>query len=155
LKTERPNSEQKLMSRHATDARYWSWLYCSGLMATLMVSGPNVALALNLYDGSNDGNNLEVNLSTTVDYSTAYRVNDPSKLLTSPVYSNANQDLLAVNTSEGDLDFQHGFFSNEIDVLPVLDVKDGNYGLHASGNFYLNSAYLGTTQDDKPENLNP
>ncbi len=124
--------------------------------AGLFLMLPGVAGAVNLYDGSSSGNNLEVNLTTTIDYSAAYRVNNPSTFLTKPLYpAGGSQNLLAVNTSEGDLDFQHGFFSNEIDALPVLDVKDGNYGMHVSGDFYLNTAYLGTNQDNQPGDLNP
>ncbi len=128
----------------------------AGTIATLAVLFyPNATFAFNLYDGSDAGNNLEVNLTTTLDYSAAYRVNNPSKLLTTSNYSSSAQNLLAVNTAEGDLDFRHGFFSNEIDALPVLDIRDGNYGMHVSGDFYINTPYLGTNQDNQPENLNP
>jgi hypothetical protein len=108
---------------------------------------PNSAHAFNLYNGNSSGNNLQINLSTTLSYTPIFRVQSPSAVLTSPT-TNANG-------SEGDLDFAHGLVSNEIDVLPVLDIKDGDYGAHFSGEAYLNSSFLGTNQNDQPSTLNP
>ena len=104
------------------------------------------AHAFNLYDGTQYGNNLEINLTTTLSYTPIFRTSNPSGLLISP----ANQ-----NDSEGDLNFQHGLVSNLFDVLPVLDIKDGDYGAHFSGDAYLNTSYLGTNQNDQPSTLNP
>src|SRR5580698_9542854 len=118
-----------------------------GVAGLLLAIAPGSAKALNLYDGSTDGNNVEVNLTTTLEYSTFYRVNDPSAILTSPTGN--------PNGSEGDLNFRHGFFTNEVEALPVLDVRDGNYGAHFSGELYLNTPYLGTNQNNQPDTLNP
>jgi hypothetical protein len=109
-----------------------------------LLAVPHDAQALNLYTGVLDGNNVEVNLSTTIEYSNFYRVNDPSAVLT----SNANGD-------EGDRDFRHGFVSNQFEVTPILDVKDGNYGIHVSGDAYLNTSYLDKNQNNSPETFNP
>jgi hypothetical protein len=35
-----------------------------------------------------------------------------------------------------------------------LDVKDGNFGAHVSGEFYINTSYLGTNQNDQPATNN-
>jgi hypothetical protein len=119
----------------------------AGAGALLLAAGAHQAKALNLYDGTQVGNNLEVNLTTTVSYSTFYRVNSPSAILTSPT-GNANG-------SEGDLAFQHGFFSNQAEILPVFDVRDGNFGLHASGEAYINTVYLQKNGNDQPATFNP
>ena len=104
---------------------------------------PNAG-ALNLYSGTSHGNNLEINLSTTVEYSNFYRVNDPSAVLTNNI-----------NGDEGDRDFRHGFVSNQFEVTPVLDIRDGNYGAHFSGDAYLNTSYLDKNQNNSPGTFNP
>ena len=121
----------------------------SGLAAgALMLMGaPHKANAWVLYNGENYGNNLEINLTTELQYSVFERVNDPSAVLTSPV-NNANG-------SEGDIDFRHGIVSNQFEVLPVLDIRDGDYGAHLSGELYLNTPYLGTNQNNQNENNPP
>jgi len=122
-------------------------LLSAGAFGVLAMSAPNAAHALNLYDGSTAGNQLEINLTTTLSYTPIFRVGNPSKRLTSAA---ANP-----NGSEGDLDFQHGLVSNEFDILPVLDIKDGNFGAHFSGEAYLNTSFLGTNQNDQPSTINP
>ena len=120
----------------------------SGLAAgALMLMGaPHKADAWILYNGENYGNNLEINLTTELQYSAIYRVNDPSAILTSPANANG---------SEGDIDFRHGIVSNQVEALPVLDIRDGDYGAHLSGELYLNTPYLGTNQNNQPDTLNP
>jgi hypothetical protein len=119
----------------------------AGAGALLLAAAPHQARALNLYSGSAAGNNLEINLTSTVEYSVFERVNSPSAILISPT-GNANG-------SEGDLAFQHGIIANEFEILPVLDIKDGDFGIHASGEAYLNTPYLGTNQNDQPGTFNP
>jgi hypothetical protein len=118
-----------------------------GAVGMLSVAVPHGACALNLYDGTSVGNNLEINLNTTISYTPIFRVSNPSSRLTSPT---ANP-----NGSEGDIDFAHGLVSNEFEILPILDIKDGDYGAHFSGEAYLNTSYLGTNQNDQPSTLNP
>jgi hypothetical protein len=107
---------------------------------------PHYASALNIYDGSDYGNNLEISLSTTLSYAGIVRTNNPSARLTGI----SNQ-----NGSEGDIDQAHGSVSNAFEVLPILDIKDGDYGAHFSGDAFLNPNYLGTNQNDQPNTLNP
>lgn len=124
----------------------------SGIAAGLIAGAgtflfvPQHARAFQLYNGPQYGNNVTVNLSTTISWTPIFRTNNPSKVLTS--LSNANG-------SEGDLDLQHGLVSNEFEILPVLDIKDGNYGAHFSGEAYINTVYLSPNQNDQPETLNP
>ncbi len=98
----------------------------------LLLGGP--ARAFNLYDGSQYGNNLEINLTTTVSYTGMLRVNSPSSTL--------------LSGQDGDANFQHGITTNLLSALPVLDIRDGDYGAHFSGQFYINTPYLGTNQND-------
>jgi hypothetical protein len=106
----------------------------AGACGLLLAASPRPAEALNLYDGSQYGNNLEINLTTTVSYTGDLRVNSPSAILKP--------------AEDGDANFQHGIVSNLFEVVPVLDIRDGDYGAHFSGQFYLNTSYLGTNQND-------
>lgn len=110
------------------------WLTMAGLSMPLATPA---AQGANLYNGSNYGNNLEINLNTTVSYTSQYRVSSPSTILL-----DARQD--------GDANFQHGLVGNLFEAVPVLDIRDGNYGAHFSGQFYINTPYLGTNQNDLP-----
>ena len=104
----------------------------AGLLALLGM--PGTAAALNLYDGTNYGNNLEINLTTTISYTGDLRVNSPSAVLKP--------------AEDGDANFQHGIVGNLFEAVPVLDIRDGDYGAHFSGQFYINTPYLGTNQND-------
>jgi hypothetical protein len=95
---------------------------------------PLSASALSLYDGSSYGNNLEINLTTTLSYTGMLRVNSPSDLL------RPHED--------GDANFQHGIVTDLFSAVPTLDIRDGDYGAHFSGQLYLNTPYLSTNQND-------
>lgn len=125
------------------------WRVALGVVSLLTLAGVPQAKALNLYTGIVSGQNLEIDLDTTVEYSNMFRVNSPSKVLTSNI-----------NGNDGDLNFQHGMVDNTFDILPVLDVKygsfgTGSFGLHVSGEAYLDTPYLGRTQNDSPSTYNP
>ena len=109
-------------------------LYLSAAVALVVVAAPYQAFALNLYNGSNNGNNLEINLTTTLSYTGMYRVNDPSKTLLG---------------TDGDSNFKHGIVGNLFEAVPVLDIRDGDYGVHFSGQLYINTPYLGTNQNSQ------
>ena len=113
----------------------------------MLAMSSGTAFALNIYNGSADGNNLEINLQTTISYTPIFRVGGVSKILTSPSDN--------PNGSEGDLAFQHGLVSNQFEIFPILDIKDGNYGAHFSGEAYLNTSFLGPNQNGQPSTLNP
>jgi hypothetical protein len=106
---------------------------------TMLAAVP--AHAVEIY---NNGAGEEISLGATLSYSSFYRVNSPSAILT----SNAN-------ANDGDLNFQHGFVGNEFEVLPVLDVKDGSFGMHFSGEYFVNFAYLQKNQNDSANTVNP
>jgi hypothetical protein len=118
-------------------------LLSSTALAGLTLAAPE-ARAMSLYNAPAGNSNLEINLDLTAEYSTFLRVNAPSKVLTT--FANGN---------DGDLDFQHGIVSNEFDLLPVFDIKYGNYGAHFSAETYLNTSYLGKDQNDSPATFNP
>jgi hypothetical protein len=145
----------KFLRKKSIKQRFFSTLFppasfvaaCGGVAGFMILGGIGPAEALNLYDGSDAGNNLEINLETTVEYSTFYRVNDPSAILESGVTN--------PNGNDGDSNFRNGFFGNEVEALPVFDLKDGDYGMHVSGEFYINAPYLGTNKNNQPSTVNP
>lgn len=110
----------------------------AAVAAGLVVVLPQTAQALNLYDGLAVGNNLEINLDTTLSYTGIVRTNSPSYLLT--------QNPNAANVNDGDNNFKHGLVSDEFEITPILDIKDGSFGAHFSADAYLNTSYLGTNQ---------
>jgi hypothetical protein len=104
------------------------------------------AHALNVYHGPDHGNNVEITLNIGTSFSSFYRVNDPSAILAGAGNAQGN---------DGDANLRHGFVGNVFEVLPVLDIKDGTLGAHFSGEYFLNTTYLGTTQNNQPGTLNP
>jgi hypothetical protein len=105
------------------------------------------AHAFQLYDGSQNGNNLEINLNFDASYTGLFRVHPASKILTSGI-TNANGN-------DGDANLRHGVVGNTFELLPVLDIKDGSFGMHFSGEFFVNTVYLGTTQNNETSTINP
>jgi hypothetical protein len=144
------NSNSKLMNSTAFDMSFLRSLAAAGLVAGtaagLVFATSNPAQAINLYDGAAAGNNVIVNLNTTLSYTPIFRTNNPSAILTGPANANG---------SEGDIDFAHGLVSNQFEILSVLDIRDGDYGAHFSGQAYINTSYLGTNQNNQPFTLNP
>lgn len=120
------------------------WRVALGAVSMLALAGVHPAKAWNMYTGVVNGQSLEINLDTTAEYSNMFRVNSPSKVLTSNI-----------NGNDGDLNFQHGLVDNTFDVLPVFDLRYGNFGVHVSGEAYIDTPYLGRTQNDSPLTYNP
>ncbi len=118
----------------------------------LFVGSAQRAQALNLYDGLANGNNLEINLNITLAYTGIVRTGNPSKRL-STGFTASGADINA-NGNDGDLNLAHGLVSNEFEITPILDIKDGNYGMHFSGDAYVNTTYLGTNQNNDPASNN-
>jgi hypothetical protein len=114
-----------------------------GLVAFM---GLRPAHAYNVYTGNFSDQTMTINLETEIEYSTIYRVNDPSAVLAGPANANGN---------DGDADFRHGFVDNAFTVTPVFDVKYGNYGVHVSGDAYLDTPYLGKSQNNQASTYNP
>jgi hypothetical protein len=132
--------KQRLLSSISGRLTKYGSLTVLGMLAAVT---PHNAHALNLYTG-NDG--LTINLDTTAEYSNIIRVNSPSAILEGPTNANGN---------DGDSDFQHGLVDNTFDVLPVFDLKWGSYGVHVSGEAFLDTPYLGTNQNDQAGTFNP
>ncbi len=117
-----------------------------GLLAGIgMAIAPDAARAFSLYDGSQYGNNVEVHLDTTFSYTGIVRTQNPSVRLTGVSNLNGN---------DGDLNFAHGMVSNLFEVTPVLDIRDGDFGAHFSGDAYLNPNYLMGNQNNSPSTNN-
>jgi hypothetical protein len=121
-----------------------SSIFLSAAAGCLTILAPGGAKAFDMYTGTYAGQNLQITLDTTVEYSTFYRVNDPSAVLTNNP-----------NTDDGDRDFRHGIVANEFEAVPVFDLKYGQYGVHVSGQFYLNTSYLQKSQNNSPSTYNP
>jgi Protein of unknown function (DUF1302) len=107
----------------------------------VMLATP-AAHALQLYNGSESGNNLRISLDITTSYTGLLRWQKPSALLTSGITN--------TNGNDGDANLRHGIVGNTFEVLPVLDIKDGQFGMHFSGEYFVNTVYLGTNQNDQP-----
>jgi hypothetical protein len=122
-----------------------STLVLAGAAASAVAVGaPTRAHAYSLYNGTFDDNVLTIDLDTTVEYSNIFRLNKPSKIF-----------LNDPNGNEGDSNFRHGLVSNEFEVLPVYDAKYGNFGVHFSGEAYLNTVYLQHNQGSPADEFNP
>ncbi len=100
------------------------------------------AQALQLYDGSQYNNNLEINLNFTASYTGMYRVSQPKAVLVSGV--------LNTNGNDGDANLRHGIVNDTFEILPVLDIKDGSFGMHFSGEYFINTVYLQGNQNNQP-----
>ena len=116
-----------------------------GLPAVLAAAP--AAHALQLYDGSTHGNNVEINLNITTSYTGLYRVQSPSTVLVSGATNE--------NGNDGDANFRHGIVGNTFEVLPVLDIKDQSFGMHFSGEYFLNTVYLQGNQNNQASTVNP
>jgi hypothetical protein len=139
------NLRERLLSGLPAEIDRWSALAVAGTTAcvlSLVASGN--ANAYSLYNGMYNDNALTIDIDTTVEYSNIYRVNNPS--------STYLQD---PNGNEGDSNFRHGLVSNEFEVLPVFDMKYGNFGVHVSGEAYLNTVYLQHNQGSPAALFNP
>jgi len=110
----------------------------------LALGSPQKAQAYSLYDGQYNDQTLSIDIDTTVEYSNIFRINRPSATF-----------LNDTNGNEGDDNFRHGLVSNEFEILPVFDLKYGNYGVHVSGEAYLNTVYLEKNQNNQPGINNP
>jgi hypothetical protein len=112
-----------------------------GLSLPAMLAVAPGAHAMQLYDGSTHGNNVEINLNITASYVGAVRVGKPTQALVS-----ASQN---ANGNDGDANLQHGLVNDTFEVLPVLDIKDKSFGMHFSGEYFLNTVYLQGNQNDQ------
>jgi Protein of unknown function (DUF1302) len=122
-------------------------LYRLGLGLPAVLAVAPAAHALELYDGTTHGNNWEVNLNITASYTGAVRLGHPNQALVNGTNN--------TNGNDGDSNLRGGVVNNIFEVLPVLDIKNGAFGMHFSGDYFINTVYLGTNQNDTPGSVNP
>lgn len=107
----------------------------------LLAAGP--ANAMQLYDGTVTGaNGWQVSLDTTLSYTGMYRVSSPNSAMVSGITN--------TNGNDGDANFRHGVIANLFEALPVLDIKNGSFGMHFSGEYFINTQYLINNQNNQP-----
>jgi Protein of unknown function (DUF1302) len=138
---------KKIGSVNRSENRKFARLRRLGLSVPAVLAAAPAAHALQLYDGSSHGNNVEVNLNITTSYTGLFRVQQPSAILVSGA-SNANGN-------DGDANLRHGVVGNTFEVLPVLDIKSGSFGMHFSGEYFINTVYLHSNQNNQPGSVNP
>lgn len=100
------------------------------------------ALAMELESSDPD---TKIRLDFTPKYSLAYRLQNPSAVLTSPA---ARGDGGVTNENDGDVNFKKGVVSNRVDLLTEFDYSRGNWGLRLSHAAWYDSKYLGTNAND-------
>lgn len=112
-----------------------------GIVATaLVVSTVPEARAATLFEEGD----TKVYLDTTIKYSNAFRVREPSSYFT----SNPNVD-------DGDRNFRHpGLISNRLDALLSFDARTGDYGIHAGAAGWLDTAYLTKNDNNSAATIN-
>ncbi len=132
--------------RRARAGTFWGTILTVGALVGGGIAYPSLAKATELYTGAVDGNNLDIHLDTTVQYSNILRVGSPSSALAGPTNPNGN---------DGDSNFRSGLVDNTFEVLPVFDLIYGNYGIHVSGEAFLDTPYLGTNQNNQAGTYNP
>jgi hypothetical protein len=123
-----------------------SLLRGAGFGLSALLTAP-AAHALQIYDGSTHGNDLEINLQLNTSYTGMLRVGHPNQALVSGE--------LNANGNDGDANLRRGIVNNIFEVLPVLDIKDGQFGMHFSGEYFINTVYLGTNQNNQANSVNP
>ncbi|MGY0614733.1 DUF1302 domain-containing protein [Vibrio sp. FJH11] len=97
------------------------------LTALAVLCGSNSVLAFQVNTSNSD---IRVQFDNTVKYSSAYRLKDPSELLT----SSPNQD-------DGNNNFDKGFVSNRFDLFSELDASYKEMGLRVSGAAWYDFIY--------------
>lgn len=132
----RLNGRREIMKRatYVSDLRHQRWMTVLGaaILALFLVVQP--AQAFNFDTGDPD---LTISLDNTAKFSTLYRLDNPSSVLT----SNINQD-------DGDRAFRAGFDSARFDLLSEFDVKYKNYGVRFSAAGWYDPFYFRASNDN-------
>ena len=138
---------KKIRSINRAKGQNFLRLSSLGLGLPAVLAAVPAAHAFQLYDGSAHGNNVEINLNITASYTGAVRVGKPTQILVNGAYN--------ANGNDGDANLQHGVVNDTFEVLPVLDIKDQSFGMHFSGEYFVNTVYLRGTQNDQQSTINP
>lgn len=91
-----------------------------------------------------DDPDLKVLWDTTVKYSAAWRLKNPSSALTSQPSVNFTD----TNTDDGDRNFRKGLISNRLDLLTELDVSYHGWGGRVSGAAWYDTVYNRSNDND-------
>ncbi len=107
----------------------------AGLGVAIGLAHP--AHAMTYYAGD-----FTINLQSTLGYNVGLR--------TAPV----DYAMLSSNTDDGDRNFRTGVFENRVQTLEQLGISDGDYGLRASLQAWLDTPYLGRNKNNSPSTFN-
>ncbi len=120
--------------------------------ALALACGLGCALSAQGIELKSDDPDTKIRLDFTPKYSTAYRLEKPSEILTSP---GARGDGGVINESAGDANFKRGFIQNRVDLLTEFDYSRGNWGLRFSDAAWNDSRFLGNTGTNTAAGINP
>jgi hypothetical protein len=115
------------------------------LSALALASSLLCALPAHAFEIETPDPDTKIRLDFTPKYSAAYRLQDPSALLTSPA---ARGDGGVTNENDGDLNFKKGLISNRVDLLTEFDFSHRNWGFRISHAAWYDSEYLGSNAND-------
>lgn len=118
----------RLGLQHRRHAVAWAVLACLAVPAGAM-------------ELQTDNPDLKVLWDTTVKYSTAYRLSNPSNAIVGGGNYNTASANYFPNTDDGDRNFHKGLISNRLDVLSEMDVSYKNLGFRVSGAGWRDSVY--------------
>ncbi|OOG48232.1 DUF1302 domain-containing protein [Polaromonas sp. A23] len=109
---------------------------------TLVAVAVALALpAIHAFELDSSDPETKIRFDFTPKYSAAYRLQNPSAVLTSPA---ARGDGGVTNENDGDLNFKKGLISNRVDLLTEFDYNRNNWGLRVSHAAWYDSVYLRT-----------
>jgi len=115
------------------------------LAGAVLTAAPPRAQAYQFYSSGG----LEMTLDTTLEYSNDFRLGQVSSTV-----SDKKLNLNSYNSNDGDQNFQHGLTSNRFQISPVLKITDGSFGIHISGEAYIDTAYLQHDQNGSAASVN-
>lgn len=105
------------------------------------------ALSAHALELKSDDPDTKIRLDFTPKYSTAYRLNQPLDILSSPA---ARGDGGVVNESAGNNRFKRGIIQNRVDLLTEFDYSRGHWGVRFSDAAWYDDRFLGNTGAASP-----
>jgi hypothetical protein len=140
VNTNRVSNRSRLLSAVFENCSNIIWIAGAFVaFSTAFLITSDAAKAYEIYSG----NGIQISLDTTAEYNTDLRVNRPSATI-----------LAEPNHDDGDRNLSHGFVANQFEVLPVLSIGGGNFGIHISGEAYIDPTYLSSNQNTSPATVN-
>jgi hypothetical protein len=126
--------------RHGENLRWYDRVFqaaASGTLVAWLALSPSAAAELYAADA------LNLRWDNTLRYSAAARVS-----------SRSDSILAYANSDDGDRNFAPGIVSSRLDLKSQLDIAAGEFGLHASGAAWYDSAYHGRTDNHSDATYN-